>query len=114
MVKRVTPTEKDSDVDVGGRFWASQSSVCSAQTPEINEKESNAQREAWRWLDLISIDAILQSVSVRSVQYVPPALQSTFYDCCLIPLHKIKEEPEYEVGWKFLLLLPCMILKPRL
>ena len=37
-VKRATPTQRDSDVDVDGGFWASQSSVCSAQTPEIIEK----------------------------------------------------------------------------
>ncbi|XP_062514679.1 uncharacterized protein LOC134190252 [Corticium candelabrum] len=112
-VKRATPTQRDSNVDVDDRFRASQSSVCSAQPPEINEKESNAQQEAWRWLDSISIDAILQSLTVHSVQYVPPALRSTFYDCCLIPLRKIEEEPEYEGGWELLLLLPRMILKPH-
>ncbi len=111
-MKRASPTQRDSDVDVDGHFQASQSSVCSTQTSEINEKESNAQQEAWRWLDSISIDAILQSLTVRSVQYVPP-LQSTFYDCCLIPLRKIKEEPEYKGGWKLLLLLLRMILNPH-
>ena len=50
---------------------------------------------------------------MRSVQYVLPALRSTFYDCCLIPLRKIEEEPEYEGDWKLLLLLPGMILKPH-
>ena len=112
-VKRAPLTQRDSDVNVDNCFWASQSSVCSAQTPENNEKESNAQQEAWRWLDSISIDAILQSISVHFVQYVPPALRSTFYDCCLIPLHKIEEEPEYEGGWKLLLLLLRMFLKPH-
>ena len=112
-VKRAPPTQRDTDVDVDGRFRASQSSACSAQTPEINEKELNAQQEAWRWLDSISIDAILQFLMMRSVQYVPPALRSTFYDCCLIPLLKIEEEPEYKGGWKLLLLLPRMILKPH-
>ena len=113
MVKKATTTQRDSNVNVDGCFRASQSSVCSVQTPEISEKESNAQQEAWRWLDSISIDAILQSTSVHSVQYLPPALRSTCYDCCLIPLRKINEESEYKGGWKLLLLLSHMILKPH-
>ena len=74
-----------------------------------------AQRQA-RGLELVGFNTYCTDEvypSAIGIQYIPPALRSTFYDCCLIPLRKIAGDPQYDGGWKLLFLLPRMILKPH-
>ena len=69
--------------------------------------------DAWRLIDSISVEDIINGSSALYVQYLPPSLRASFQDCCVIPLGKIEENPSYGGGWKLLLLLPCMILRPN-
>ena len=54
------------------------------------------EEKAWDWLDSVCTNAILNSIPARTVQHVQPALHSSFFECCVITLRKIQENPEYE------------------
>ena len=56
------------------------------------------EEEAWEWLDYFCTNAILNSIPARTVQHVQPALRSSFFECCMIALRKIQENPEYDGG----------------
>ena len=113
----VTPTHSSvaseaapSRAAVGGGSLAQVTVVSAQSSSSIGSQD---QVDAWAWLDTITADEILKCIPARTIQYVQPVLRSSFFDCCMIALHKIEENPEYDGGWKLLMLLPRMLLNPH-
>ena len=73
----------------------------------------DVQRRAWETIDSLSVDEILRSLPPRTVQHMPYCLRTLFQECCSVPLSKISEDPGYDGGWKLLMLLPRMIMRPH-
>ena len=73
----------------------------------------DVQCRAWETIDSLSVDEILHSLPPRTVQQVPYCLRTLFQECCSVPLSKISEDPGYDGGWKLLILLPRMIMRPH-
>ena len=48
----------------------------------------------------------------RKVQKNKPAMKDNFLDCCSVAFRKIRNNPTDETGWKLLLLIPRMVLRP--
>ena len=73
----------------------------------------NVQRRAWETIDSLSGDEMLRSLPPRTVQHVLYCLRILFQECCSVLLSKISEDPGYDAGWKLLILLPRMIMRPH-
>ena len=73
----------------------------------------DVESEAWRFIDALPVEDILNALPPRSIRRIPSYLRSLFQECCKIPLRKIEEEPSNDTGWKLLMLLPRMLLQPH-
>ena len=68
---------------------------------------------AWRVVDAIPVEHILDSLPPRTIWNIPASLKSMFLDYCCIPLPMVESNPSSDLGWKLLLLLPRMLLQPH-
>ena len=64
-------------------------------------------------INSLSVDEILHYLPLRTVQHVPDCLRTWFQECCSVPLSRISKDPGCDGGWKLLMLLPRMIMKPH-
>ena len=77
------------------------------QIAGYNSKESQGEQERGiHWIQYPLHGAVLNLVSTQSVQYVQPALQSSLYDCCLIPLQKFQKIKHMMAVGKFFCCCP--------
>ena len=82
--------------------------------PETSKSSASPSREteAWEYIRSLSSEEILKMIPARKVQKIKPAMKDNFLDCCSVAFRKIRNNPTDETGWKLLLLIPRMVLRP--
>ena len=108
-------TNAHADDDTGSKDSAKDSSLQSQinHCRHLSNTGGGVVVEAWRVVDAIPVDHILDSLPPRTIRNIPASLKSMFLDCCCIPLQMIESNPSSDLGWKLLLLLPRMLLQPH-
>ena len=77
-------TNAHTDDDTGSKDSSSQSQI--NHCGHLSNTGGGVVVEAWRVVDVVPVDHILDSLPPRTILNIPASLKCMFLDCCCIPL----------------------------